>query len=70
MRTKVNLNLIKNARVDKGLTQQQMADALGISDKSKYSRRENGEYSFRIEELPILVDILEIPYEKIFGDSF
>ena len=62
----VNLTLIKKVRGEKGFTQQYMAQELGLKDKSKYSRRENGEYSFQLEELPKLVEVLEIPYEKIF----
>lgn len=67
MNVTVNLALIKSARAKKGLTQQEMADKLGLNDKSKYSRRESGEYSFQLEELPLLVDTLGISYEKIFN---
>lgn len=63
----VNLALIKSARTKKGFTQQEMAKKLGLNDKSKYSRRESGEYSFQLEELPLLVETLGVPYEKIFN---
>lgn len=67
MNITVNLPLIKSARENKGLTQQSMADKLGLKDKSKYSRRENGVYSFQLEELPILAEVLDIPYENFFN---
>lgn len=67
MNVTVNLSLIKSARENKGLTQQTMANRLGLKDKSKYSRRENGVYSFQLEELPMLAEILDIPYENFFN---
>lgn len=67
MNVAVNLSLIKSARESKGLTQQTMANKLGLNDKSKYSRRENGVYSFQLEELPMLAEVLDIPYEKFFS---
>lgn len=69
MSVTVNLSLIKNAREKKGYTQQTMADKLGLKDKSRYSRRENGVYSFQLEELPLLAETLDIPYENFFGSN-
>lgn len=69
MKKEINLSLIKKTRQNLRLTQQDMAEILGLNDKSKYSRRENGEYSFRLEELPVLVNTLQIPYEKIFTSN-
>lgn len=69
MSVTVNLSLIKNAREKKGYTQQTMADKLGLRDKSKYSRRENGVYSFQLEELPLLAKALDIPYENFFDSN-
>lgn len=61
------MRLLKVQEQKKGFTQQEMAKKLGLNDKSKYSRRESGEYSFQLEELPLLVETLGIPYEKIFN---
>lgn len=63
---RVNLQLIKDTRLEKGLSLQEMADSLGFNDKVKYYRRETGEYKFHPEELPLVAKTLEIPIEKIF----
>lgn len=65
----VDISLIKKSRLKLGITQQVMAEKLGLEDKSKYSRRESGEYSFKLIELPLLSDILGIPYEKFFKSN-
>ena len=62
----LNLELIKQKREEKHLTLQQMADALGIKDRWKYYKRENGDTKFKASEIPIIVSVLDIPYQKIF----
>ncbi|MBO0430468.1 helix-turn-helix transcriptional regulator [Vagococcus fluvialis] len=67
---KVNLDLIKETRQDKGYSLNDMAIKLGFNNKSKYYRRETGEYKFQPEELPALAKILGIPIEKIFSSEY
>lgn len=62
----VNLRLIKQRRMELGLTQAMMAKELNLSFAEKYTRRENGIYKFQVEELPILAKILKIPMEKFY----
>ena len=42
---------IKAERIAKGLTQDEMAKALGWSDRARYAKRENGIVSFDADEL-------------------
>ena len=44
-----NANLIKSARIAAGMTQTQMAKAIGCSPNT-YCEKENGHYSFTVEE--------------------
>ena len=41
---------IKAERIAKGLTQDEMAKALGWSDRARYAKRENGIVSFDADE--------------------
>lgn len=63
---KLNLPLIKKMRVAKGLNINQMAEFLNLSNSSQYWKRENGDYNFKISELPILSERLDIPFNKLF----
>lgn len=65
----VNLQLIKQARLEKGYTLQDMADLMGFKNKTKYYRREVGEYNFKAEELPMISNLLNIPLKKIFTQN-
>lgn len=62
----VDLELIKNTRHQRGYSLQDMADKMGFNNKTKYYRRENGEYNFKSEEIPLLSKILGISISKIF----
>lgn len=66
MKYQVNIKLIKQRRIEEGLTLKQMADALGIESKANYYKRENGDTKFKSSELPIISDVLNIDYKKIF----
>ncbi len=46
-----------------------MANQLGFKSVEKYTRRENGEYKFQSDELPILSEVLETPIEKFFTSN-
>lgn len=66
---KVNLKYIKNKRIEKGYSLQKMVNAMGILDKTKYYRRENGKVNFRPEELIRVAAVLEIKLESLFLPS-
>ncbi len=59
---------IKQARISKGLTQDDIADALGIS-KSAVSRCELGVRQFRVDQLYALAKLLDIPVYELVGLS-
>lgn len=63
---KVNLPLIKKMRADKEFNINQMAEFLNLSNGSQYWKRENGDYNFKISELPILSEKLNIPFDELF----
>lgn len=62
----LNLRLIKHKRKNKKITLEEMANALGLSSKSDYFKRETGITKFKSTELPIISNRLGIPIEKIF----
>ncbi len=61
-------NLIKH-REERGLTQQDMADYLGMS-RSTYQRKEYGENQFLLNESIILMLFFGEPFMDLFGDLF
>ncbi len=62
---KVKIHLIRNARRQKDLSQENIAYLLDIS-QSQYSKLENGEVNFNISKLSLLLDALELnPLEVI-----
>ncbi|BBA82933.1 MULTISPECIES: helix-turn-helix domain-containing protein [Lactiplantibacillus] len=71
MSYQINLELVKKSRLNKGLTQQQMADMLGLDSKSSYSKRENGDTNFKSNEVPALAEILglEIDFKNFFSKT-
>ena len=66
----INIQLIKNKRLEKGYTLLQMANSLGLKGKTDYFRRESGETKFKSEELPIVCEVLDIDLKKIFVKTF
>ena len=55
----MRLNLIKEARLAKGYSQENVAMDIGLS-QSQYSRRENGSIVFSLEEIRMLCYILDL----------
>ncbi len=49
---------IKAERIAKGMTQDEMAKALGFKDRVRYAKRENGFVSFDADELIKVATIL------------
>ena len=62
----INLEIIKEKRNEKGYTVDEMAVKLGLTNGSMYSKRENGHYKFKAEEVMMLTKILNIPMKKLF----
>lgn len=52
-------------RNERGFTQEQMADLLGI-DQPQYSRRESGETKLKINEWEKISQILAVPISDVF----
>lgn len=69
MKYTINLKLIKQKREDKKLTLEEMANILGLSGKSDYFKRENGDTKFKSTELPILSAELGIPLTSFFSPN-
>lgn len=66
MAYKINLQLIKQKRLEKKLTLQEMAEALGLGSKSDYYKRESGDTRFKSTELPLLATKLGVPINSFF----
>ena len=60
-----NLNKLRGARQARKLSQQQMADLLGI-DRTTYGKKENGDYEFWESEIDLILMELNEKYENIF----
>lgn len=56
---------LQGTRLKKGLSQETIADMLGMT-QSNYSRKENGSSKITREEWERLSKILEVPLEEIF----
>ena len=54
----IDLDLIRKTRRSKEFTQDEMAEALHLP-RVLYNRRERGDVSFKVSELPILAKKLE-----------
>lgn len=63
---RVNLHLVKKLRVQKKLSQAEMADALGLSNMWAYHRKERGDQAFTAGELRLL----SIFHKKKMEDFF
>ena len=62
---KIKNEVLRENRLRKGYSQEYLADILGVS-QSQFSKLENGEVYFRINELSKIIELLEInPLELI-----
>ncbi|AZO96636.1 helix-turn-helix domain-containing protein [Iocasia frigidifontis] len=62
----MNLAKLKKLRVEKGFTQQEMAEKLGYKGKSGYCQLENGTVKMTLEQAKKIAEILGDDIEKIF----
>ena len=61
---KLNLNRLKAERIAKGLTQAQLAKAIGISTNA-YWRKENGKRKMSTDELADILQVLGYSENKL-----
>lgn len=66
----MNLELLKQERVSRGLTQKYMAEQLGFKDRSSYCLIENGKCSVDIEVANQIAHILDLSEHKTFEIFF
>ena len=57
---------LKSLRVEKKLTQQQVADALGLNSVT-YLRYEKGQRQMPLELLPMIADFFDVSLDFLFG---
>lgn len=57
---------LKELRLEKGLTQQQIADEIGVN-RGSYSNWEKGKREPSFENLIKLADLLEVSLDSLFG---
>lgn len=65
----LNLQFIKTRRVELEKTLQDMADSLGMKNASTYMKYENGTYSFKADQLPVLAKALKCKITDFFNLS-
>lgn len=61
----LNLNRLRAERVAKGLTQDEMAEAMGFKSRAAYAKRENGIVGIGADELALISEILDIPLTQM-----
>lgn len=61
----LNLNRLKAERIAKGLTQDEMAAAMGFKSRGAYAKRENGIVGIGADELAQISEILDIPLSEM-----
>lgn len=61
-----DLEYIQKRRIELGLTMQEMAKKLGMSNASSYCKYEKGEYKLNAEMIPKLAIALKTDIKKFF----
>lgn len=62
----MNLELLREKRKSKGITQEDMATAMGYRNKSSYSMLENGQVKFDAEKMKIAKNKLDLTDDEYF----
>lgn len=62
----ITTSKLKQKRIDRGISQDEMAKKLGYTGKSGYSMLENGHVSISLDKAKIIADILNSTIEDIF----
>lgn len=63
----LNLEFIRERRLEKGLTLQDMAESFGFKTATNYQKYEQGKYSFDANMLPVLSEKLDCKIEIFFA---
>lgn len=61
----IDLAKIKRERMSRGLTQEDMADALGWKSRSSYAKRESGSVPIGADELIHIAEVLGYSDKKV-----
>ncbi|WP_192930329.1 helix-turn-helix domain-containing protein [Alkaliphilus pronyensis] len=59
---------IKQIRVSKGLTQQDMANSMGYKSKSGYCQLEKGEVKLTLDKIELIANVLEVDPQILLSD--
>lgn len=62
----LNLDFVKDRRQSMEISLQKMAEELGFKNASTYLKYENGTYSFKADQLPVLAKVLKCEIENFF----
>ncbi len=65
----INLRLLRELRQKKGLTQAQIAQALGYKSELGYHYLESGRCQIKANHLPLLAAILEVDIDMLFKSA-
>lgn len=65
----LNLNFIKQRRQTLNLSLQEMAEKMGFKNASTYLKYENGTYSFKADQLPLLSKTLQCRITDFFKQN-
>lgn len=63
---KLDLEYIRNRRIELNLSQQYLANQLGFKNASTYLKYESGDYSLKADMLPILAKELKVNMKLFF----
>lgn len=66
---KLNLEYMRNRRLELNLSQQYLANELGFKNASTYLKYENGDYAFKADMLPLLAKILKTDIKNFFTNE-
>lgn len=61
-----NLAFVKRRRQELKMTLQEAANSMNMKNASTYLKYENGTYSFKAEQLPLLAKMLKCSTENFF----
>jgi transcriptional regulator with XRE-family HTH domain len=64
----LNRAFIKERRQTLNKTLQEVADSVGMKNASTYMKYENGTYSFKAEQLPVLAKTLDCEIQDFFTE--
>jgi transcriptional regulator with XRE-family HTH domain len=62
----LNLNFLRERRLELNISLQEMADRIGFKHASTYMKYEKGIYSFKANHVPLLAIELKSPVEDLF----